>query len=301
MHADVRMECTYRAVCIGRSRRREPTTASAWTPDVFRSRKAKGWATSHPASASHPHDTLHQSSLLRMPASQDDPSFSTLDERARSDDLVFRVYTEHSASPLVWTGTPATSGFFAPNGYLSISPSVYTRLSTGGQSAYSLVDGPYGRHSLVDHILGKEQQTCILVPSSIQERDSIPEDDKSCWISCTRSLTWAIWEAARRIATEECLEVHVSLITRKRQEQHTSGGESKAFAGREISVVPGRSILAGLREGRAQQLFSMNTREAYEIAARQATESEEVLYYGRIFAESIEADLVFTRDVSQNL
>ncbi len=85
-----------------------------------------------------------------------------------------------SASPLVWTGDSATSGLFAPNGYLAVSPSVYTRLLPDIQTAYSLVDGPYERHPLVDHILGKEQQTCLLVPSSIQERDSTAEDDKSC-------------------------------------------------------------------------------------------------------------------------
>lgn len=232
-----------------------------------------------------------------MSTTDDDCAFALLDRRAHAGDIVFRVYTDLSASPLVWTGDSATSGFFAPNGYLRISPSVYTRLLPGIQTAYSLVDGQYTRHSLVDHILGKAQQTCVLVPSSLQERDSTAEDDKSCWISCTGSLVWAMWELARRIAVEGCSEVHVALIKRKPNKQKELAGEAKDYAGREISVIPGRSISAGLREGRAQQLFSLNTREAYETAAQQAMESEERLYYGRIFAESIEADLIFTREV----
>jgi hypothetical protein len=44
--------------------------------------------------------------------------------------------------------------------------------------------------------------------------------------------------------------------------------------------------------------MSMSVREGYETALALSRDSDEVLYYGRVFAESVRRNVVFRREVS---
>jgi hypothetical protein len=196
--------------------------------------------------------------------------------------------------------------------------------------------GPYQRHTMVDHIMGKLKQSLVNIPSTLEERPGTPEDDKSNWISATRCLFWALWEVARRLALEDdqgrwvedkvCIAVitqEVAVVDGDQQDERDDedecsygkqsnrrGREKRARdeegykvpqpQGRELWVQPGPAIRHGLAQGRGGKL-SVAMKETYEIALKLAEESKEVLYFGRVFAESIPLDKEFTREVSFRL
>lgn len=179
---------------------------------------------------------------------------------------------------------------------------------------------------MVDHINGKMRQSLLNIPSTLEERPGTPEDEKSPWISGTRSLVWAIWEMARRLAWEEEVVAFAAVRTGRdgdgswdvpggvlKDEEiivEEAGSMSelemylrederkrKSHVGREILVVPARIISFALTHARAGEM-SVSTKEAFESAFRASRGSEEVLWYGRVFAESIERNIEVTVDVS---
>lgn len=213
-------------------------------------------------------------------------SLSTLHTLSRQSTHIFRVHSPLSASPLIWTGDPDTSGFLSPNDNLgSLSPSSYTEAFSTLPAGWA--DGVYMRHSMVDHVHEKHRQTCVTLRSTIQERPGTPEDDRSPWISTSRSIGWCIWEVARRLTLGE-ENVSIAIIKR--------GGSG------EITVDPTGSISKGLGYAQAKAAgMSRSMKETYEVSRMSAGESEEVLVYGRVSAGSIEADLDFTREVGGGL
>ncbi|RXK34784.1 hypothetical protein M231_07962 [Tremella mesenterica] len=314
------------------------------------------------------------SSLRHQPnppsnSSQPCRSFTTLTSLAGTSRVVFRVHTPQSTSPLIWTGLLSSSGFLSPNAHLAIlSPSSYLTLIP---HRTTLVDNSYARHTMMDHILQKNRQSCIHVNSPVELLRDTPEDDKTPWISASKDLIWCLWEVARRLVRgEEDVEVAVISITpnvdkakglhlfhpsvdstftshinRSRQEfseeqmrvkrlerdqpphmyhkpiqttsPHEGGNDSKPTGrdgrkdgkhedeeksrrrtvesnqvrGREIHVFPSQLLLEGKRGSNG---MSISLRENFDMARFAAQSSCEVLFFGRIFAESIMDNLEFT-------
>lgn len=184
--------------------------------------------------------------------------------------------------------------------------------------------GPYQRHTMVDHIMGKMKQGLVNIPSTLEERPGTPADDKSNWISTTRSLFWAVWDVARRLALEGGADekVNIAVITQEPADvddvdrgagekegkvwddrDDTRSSSTKLLVAhpqaREMWVQPGPAIRHGIAQGSHGRL-SVAMKESYGIALKLAEESQEVLYHGRIFAESIPLDKEFTRQVSSS-
>lgn len=295
-----------------------------------------------PASTVRPKDTPRLRKTQQREVASD---FLALHAQGRAHTHAFRVHSPVSApnSTLIWSGYPATSGFFPYNEHLAITPAVY--LSTivpgtaesrttgrryghegrvGAITATVWEHGPYVRHTMVDHINGKMRQGLLNIPSRLEERPGTPEDEKSPWVSGTRSVMWAIWEVARRLAWgEEAVGLTVircepaAEVIQQESSNGLENGEAgtseseleswrraedtrrRSYIGREVLINPLKPIAAALASGRGGGSMSVSMREAYELALRSARESEEVLWYGRVFAESIARNLDFTCHVSQ--
>ncbi|WVF71374.1 hypothetical protein IAT40_006178 [Kwoniella sp. CBS 6097] len=194
--------------------------------------------TAKPARSSasdHDHDHDHELELelgLDLGLIHDDPSLSYLLENAASSKLLFRVHSPFSNSPLIWTGSYRTSGFFSPNAFLASStPTSYkifhrlvpppsrfrfswSRPRTSSKSRTSTsaitggleltIPGPHLRHTLVDHVQGRSKQTCIQdMPTIEANKDGVWQDERTPWISASVDMFWCIWEIARRLAVEE--------------------------------------------------------------------------------------------------
>lgn len=149
-----------------------------------------------PSSASTVRATDRGESIRAAPVKTDQASeFWKLHAGAKDNTRAFRVHSPMSSpdSSLVWSGDPASSGFFPYNAHLILRPSVY--IQQFGQMNIEnpgWENGPYVRHTMVDHINGKMRQGLLNIPSRIEERPGTPEDEKSPWISGTRSIMWAI-------------------------------------------------------------------------------------------------------------
>lgn len=295
------------------------------------------------------------------PTQKQDPyrTFKTLQSRASSSELVFRVHSPASASPLLWTGDLATSGFASPNVNLAIhTPHSYTSTFLADPpwdrrppvpipppllssqppanrplSARTTKTKPEDRlgwylsHTLADHIHGKFRQTCIPMPYDISERPDTPPDEHSPWISTSGSLEWCIWEISRRLALSSPGENEtISLAAIKycpasptmvppgpqdligmddaqsgggaEQPGPTGKGGKAEYAAQELHIYPAVHLSAALSAQRRD--FSITMRESYEDAIVKARTSSEVVYYGRIFGESIERNWDFSRQVGES-
>jgi hypothetical protein len=116
-------------------------------------------------------------------------------------------------------------------------------------------------------------------------------DDLSPWISTTANLDWALWYIAKLLSqpgtgfnnTPRYQKVNLAVISISIDRK----------LNRELYVAPflWSSPCDGRRIGDVD-------RERYDRARKSAIAAKEVLFYGRIFKESILADLTFTREVS---
>ena len=119
-------------------------------------------------------------------------------------------------------------------------------------------------------------------------------DELTPWISTTANLDWALWYIAK-------------LLTQPRQGPRHGAGpgfkhESVKLA--VISISTDRRVNKELyvapflwsRPERRDRLSDVD-RERYNRARKAAISAKEVLFYGKIFKESILADLTFTREV----
>jgi hypothetical protein len=210
------------------------------------------------------------------------PTRTNLYQRIYNDSykrrILFRVYDATSASSLQWDGTHTTSGFSALNPNLqALTPTVYSA-THGRLTGDAWLMGPHARMTIVNHILNKHSESTFA-------------DDQSPWISTTSSIDWAIWEVARRLAQTPGQAVHIALI---RQAHVNEKADSQRIQSRdEVRIDPVRIL------GKYLSSDGLSTRERSDIlnAKRRAEESSEVLYYGRVFSQSVEADYIVTRDV----
>ncbi|ORY32922.1 hypothetical protein BCR39DRAFT_522389 [Naematelia encephala] len=234
-------------------------------------------------------------------------TFEPLHAFSRRNMVVFRVHSSSSFSPLIWSGHKDTSGFCSLDLHLAcLSPDSHTRTfgaHRGGGDGWA--DGAWIVHSMVDHICQKPKSTCMFIPSTLEERPSTPEDEKSPWISASRSLTWCIWEIARRL----CLQLPNPDSEPDRQSPHNlvqlaiikhhSGTVGLADHRRrylELHFSPSDRIRKALQSAGRNGL-TVSVKDAFETAYTASMCCEEVLYYGRIFAENIASNLEFTTHI----
>lgn len=109
------------------------------------------------------------------------------------------------------------------------------------------------------------------------------EYDQSPWISTTGNLDWAIWYIAK-LLSRGTAKVHLSIINNNRRTWFTG----------ELRVAP------FLNRSKAEWIdLPMVDKQRYLRASAGAGRAREVLFYGRIFGDSLLADLTFTHHVSR--
>lgn len=135
---------------------------------------------------------------------------------------------------------------------------------------------------LIDHLLGSRSVACAsgLAPST---------DEMTCWISTTRSLDWAIWDIARRLANYR-LPVKFAVI---RQDHLGVAAANRKQADRDEVRLDAFRLLERMEE----DITDPAEKKRVEEAKRRTKQSQETLYYGRVFSSSIEANLLWTIEV----
>jgi hypothetical protein len=246
-------------------------------------------------------------------------SLPTLLHLSQTSQILLRIHDPTSSSPLSWTGRSSTSGFSAPNLYLAfLEPKPYSAvynphnpaLITSKTEPEGWAAGKYIRHTILDHVMGKEKQTCMPTLTSIDERPDTPEDEKTPWISTSIDLMWCIYEIVRRLVSLEKKSVYITIIrhpdsplprssnTSSDQEDETQcqkTGKSTPSPYRGIELLINPYPLLKINHIKAKDLvLSVGMRENYELAARASRYSSERLFWGRIFSESILYNMEFT-------
>lgn len=203
--------------------------------------------------------------------------------------MVFRVHDASSHCPLRWTGELATSGFRSPNRNLHLTPTAYEH-ALGHLRRPLWADGPWTIQCMARHVLGEPTR----VPR-LTTRFTEIGDEPSSWISVTANIDWAIWDVARRLASsatgleEEPREARIAVIRTS-----TDHAPLREQPGAALWVHPPTYIERAL-----PRIWENPKKSAmYQAATQMASSRLEMLYYGRIFAASIAADLVFTREAS---
>lgn len=216
------------------------------------------------------------------------PTYSDLAVYSHRKQMVFRVHDASPHCPLRWTGELATSGFRAPNRNLHLTPTAYEH-ALGHLRRRFWSEGPWTIQCMARHVLGEP----LRVPRLITRFTEIG-DEPSSWISATASLDWAIWDVARRLASpaspgQEPEEVRIAVIRTS-----TDHAPSREQPGGALWALPATYLDRAL----PRLWENPNKTAVYRAAAQMAKSRQEMLYYGRIFADSIVADVVFTKKVS---
>lgn len=194
--------------------------------------------------------------------------------------VLFRVHDKTSASPLIWTGDPATSGFSSPNPNLSqLTPKTY-RQSLHPHYRKDWANDTYKIQTMIDHIM-------CLHPLKRELGKAIEPDEQSPWISVTDRLDRAIFDCIRRLAREDVDLVRMAIIRRP----HPGEPRYNLVRTYPLHVQP-YYYLNKVEEWSGIQSLVLHN------AKTKCTDWHESLYYGRIFSELVEADLVWTKDVS---
>lgn len=215
---------------------------------------------------------------MSLSRSVDMMTYSTLRQRTLSGELVVRVHHALSASPLVCTGDPSTSGFSAPQScFEAIPPSAYN------PNEDVRAAGVEARKHIIDHILDRRS----LPPAPDPLTQDIEMLAASPYISVTANLDWALYWIAHQLAATSVSAFHLAVIRRPIASAH--------YQPKEAVIQPfGDDALkssAGMR-GREKQ--------DYLLASAKAVERQELFFYGRIFATSIVANITFNQYVSQS-
>ncbi|BEI93276.1 uncharacterized protein CcaverHIS019_0509040 [Cutaneotrichosporon cavernicola] len=152
-------------------------------------------------------------------------------------------------------------------------------------------DGFYLRQTIIDHTNKRVQATFDVPWDEMQ----VGADGLSPWISASRDPGWAVWEVARRLAQVPGESVHIAVIAMQPKALLTP---ARGAAG-EVVLDPYATLLDCKRKniGTATQgRMTNNAKEAVERSLFGVNASSEVLFYGRIFADSIVSVMEFTHD-----
>lgn len=238
------------------------------------------------------------------------PDYQTLLSLSTSSppQILFRVTDPTSISPLYWGGNASSSGFACPNLNLAfLDPEEYAHLH--GPDSFSLPGvgvgpGPYVRHTVLDHIMGKEKQTALPTITSIQERPDTPEDEKTPWISTSTNLFWCIYEICRRLVFLGREAVYLTVISAPVPPTGAGtgfkgGGETPTAGGvgRMMMLEPARVLHIGHAQAK-DMMLSVGMKENYDLAYKASRNSGERLIWGRVYGQDIQHQFEFTMDVS---
>ena len=118
-------------------------------------------------------------------------TYTRLYRELNEGQILLRVHHSMSASQLIISPSPSTSGFFAPSPlFACVTPKTYALVASNIDP-----ESPWMRELLVDHIRGARRPYLGRNASEVR-----PPDELSPWISCTASLDWAIWDITRCLA-----------------------------------------------------------------------------------------------------
>lgn len=239
--------------------------------------------------------------------------FPALLRLSQTSKILFRFTDLNSISPLYWTGNPSTSGFSSPNLNLAyLDPTAYSAVFAPTANTFGPItggiEGPCLRHTVLDHIMGKEKQTCLPTLTSIDEMPDTPEDEKTPWISTSTDLYWVIHEVCRRLVYLKRKSVWITIIAYPGMsglhghiDVNTSSNEDRQIGsqGRGVEVMVNPAVVLRMNHHKAKDLMlSIRMKEAYDSARKAAEISGERLIWGRIFPDSILYHTEFTLDVS---
>jgi hypothetical protein len=257
-----------------------------------------------------------------MPAQPETPIYSISDllHLSQTSKILFRIHDPTSATPLFWTGNPSTSGFSAPNLNLGLlTPTAYSKVYNAFNPALitdkteydGWAGGKYMRLTVLDHVMGKEKQTCLPTLTSMDERPDTPQDEMTPWISTSVDLLWCIYEICRRLVSLEKKTVYLTVVRHpdspapantteepndKTESSSSNRSTSTQIKCQELLVDP--HPLLKISHIKAKDLvLSVGMRENYDLAARASRYSSERLFWGRIFSESILYNMEFTMTV----
>lgn len=240
------------------------------------------------------------------PSSTESPTpwswtYASLTEALRDRRILLRVHTSPSSPLPGQRNGPSTSGFTARNvAFRGLDPDQYASAVAGLRGDRDWAEGSYMRQIIVDHVNNRTPVTRLSSTPGAntegrgrgrggrthQHRPRLRlEVDQSPWISTTGDLNWAIWYIARLLSRNRG-HVHLSIINNTR----------RSWVSGELRISP------FLNRPRAEwdNLPSVG-RERYLRARSSAARAREVLFYGRIFGESVLADMTFTHHVSPGL
>ncbi|WVW84119.1 hypothetical protein I302_106148 [Kwoniella bestiolae CBS 10118] len=228
------------------------------------------------------------------------------------DQILLRVHSQSSISPLIWSGDMKTSGFFATSSvFQQLTPKSYEALFKSYQSDEHFRDEgwlkrPLMREIMIDHILCRPSRKLVTVNlKSITDLSKVVRDEGEggrgdYWISTTRSIDWAVFEIARRLAfclvsggVEGDKKVRLAVINRNQTIPRNGKCDSQKGESRiaERTINPYLCLTAY-----ESNILSPSKLEASIHARKRAKDSYEILYWGRVFGENIQQDLVFTPD-----
>lgn len=188
--------------------------------------------------------------------SRETPNFLTLEDLSSRSQILFRITDPSSVSPLCWTGEPSTSGFGAPNLNLACLDQttyhqIFHHLCTSttsprlSKSRSWWTDEPYIRHSILDHVRGREKQTCLNTLTCLDDRPDSPEDERSPWISTSGNLLWVVYDVVRRLVLLKRDTVYLTVISHP----NTRGSDTALSSTPEPSPSPSPSSAATALHG----------------------------------------------------
>jgi len=223
-------------------------------------------------------------------------TYTSLTEALHHRTIILRV---HTTSP-----NPLDQGFTARNpsfNRLTVEQYHHATSTLGGRWA----EGPYMREVIIDHINQLVRRAQPQRPGYMGNGRFRPQhhstlrqigpmkaetDELSPWISTTANLDWALWYIAKLLSqsgtgfsnTSRHRKVNLAVISISTDRR----------LNKELYVAP--FLWSSQHDGRR---IGDVDRERYNRARKSAISAKEVLFYGRIFKESILADLTFTREV----
>lgn len=165
---------------------------------------------------------------------------------------------------------------------------------------FNWTSGPAVRQSVIDHITRRSHLSAPDVPWDGQ---TLPADAYTPWISTSRDAQWAVWEVARRLRLgEDCVEMAIISLDVPAPEEGRRSRYSGSARGRsgEITLNPLPDLRHHQVNGHGTGDRGRMTHSEKEAVAKAITgvdTSSEVLFFGRVFAKSIIANLAFTRTV----
>jgi hypothetical protein len=118
-------------------------------------------------------------------------------------------------------------------------------------------------------------------------------DELTPWISTTANLDWALWYIAKLLSHPEQGHGYGRGRGYDRVKLTVISISTDRTRNKELYVAP----FLWRRDNETRYMCQVDE-ERYNRARKNAVASKEVLFYGRIFPESVLADLTFTREVS---